>query len=300
MGFADQWLAYSKTLTHVRDDLVAQRDDRSSAEKATPLDQKTLHAVPAVGVPPRIGDGKAVVPTLYMVDPDGTVWAEEYPGAPRDFNEVILSSEVSVEVDDESTLRKGDDEADTITLLEGGAPKKEKLTLQALKKWTEQVWARDLSKRGASALLASRVLEVPVFEEVTMDSLSLAFDTSWPQITRCNGITGKQILTDSLLVPLSASTYGIPLLADSRQTDRIALQQDEKTLEEQRLCRFMRESGCTDAMAAHFYLAEASSFEEAVALFKEDKDWGERHAHDGRETQDWEGGEDRKCHCVLS
>lgn len=306
MGFSEQWVAYTKTLTHKRDEFAAQRDERSAEERATPLDGlKNQAALPTIGVPAHAGDGKGVVPTLYHVDPDGTVWAEEYPGGPRD------NDGSTVDDADDETLKKGDDDTstqkdddNTSTLQSDPPSNKEKLTLQALKEWVEQQWARDLNKRGAAALLTSRVLVVPVFEEVTLESLALTFDLSWPQITRCNGITGRQILTDSILVPLSSTTYGVALV--DRQTDRIAQQQDEKTLEEQKLCRFMRESGCADAMAAHFYMTEAKTFEEAVALFKEDKEWGERNAPRGipvgqlADPDQWGGGKaGHQCNCTV-
>jgi hypothetical protein len=273
MGFTDQWMAYTKTLTQQRDDLVASRDVRKEAELSD-------SPPPYVGVPAHADGGKAVVPTVYYVDPSGTVWASEYPG----------------NKDGEESLNKDDD----------GSTASEKLTLEGLRAWTEEDWAKQLEKRGASMLLTSRVLEVPVFEEISFDSVSLAFDLKWPQLTRCNGLTGRQILTDSLLVPLSpASTYGVSLLTDSRQsTHRIALQQDEATLEAQRLSKFLRDSGCGDPMAGRFYLSEAGSFEEAVALAKEDREWGERHAGHGGimqpKEEEGDGGKLGHHCCVVS
>jgi len=128
-----------------------------------------------------------------------------------------------------------------------------------------RVWTLKTAERmkNQSDFICSMVLEVPTWREVTLDSLALAFDISRPEITRCNGMTGRQILTPSILVPISSrlklGETDIKRMETREPADNVA--------------RFMRECSCDIFVAQCYLVLYPDSYVEAVKGYREDEAW---------------------------
>ena len=173
----------------------------------------------------------------------------------------------------------------------------EPLSLNIIKNWAE------LAARAGEGQTdpPSQVLEIPVFDEVSIDSLALCFDLNRAQITRCNGMSGQQILTSSILVPLAGSVHAGRSCSSSRQTGRVSVTGSEKTLKQQQISQLSRKVGCNPC-AAHFYLNECGTYEDAVAQYKADKEWGEQNgtAVMGIPVGEVEKTGSESCSCAVS
>jgi hypothetical protein len=103
---------------------------------------------------------------------------------------------------------------------------------------------------------------------VTLDSLALVFDTHRAQITRCNGMSGRQILTRTILVPiLDAKT--IPAMKAMKR-------EDERPL----IYRLMTTVGC-DAFVAQFYIDFYEEYETSLQQYRDDEAWAVANGEEG-------------------
>jgi len=124
-------------------------------------------------------------------------------------------------------------------------------------------WARKtaLTMRASIGYHCSVVVEIPVNDDVTLDSLALTFDISRPEITRCNGMSGRQILTQSILVPLSTNAV-TPRTMERMEVSR----RDDPAV------RFMHEVGC-DIYVATCYMSLYEDYADAVKGYHDDEAW---------------------------
>ena len=147
----------------------------------------------------------------------------------------------------------------------------ERWSLAAIKRWvaveSERVRQTELKCDDCVQLLES-----PTTTETTVDSLALQFDTSRAAITRANGMTGRQILTDTVLIPVTdlqlseeEAQGSLPVTIDEGADSRSGL-----------ISRFALEMDC-DYNTADFYLGFEEDYDRAVGQYHADKEWGERH-----------------------
>jgi len=113
---------------------------------------------------------------------------------------------------------------------------------------------------------SSLVLDIPVEGEVSLDSLALVFDISRPEITRCNGMSGRQILTPSILVPITA---GLAVGSSQRIQSRGPAAD---------VPRFMKEVGSDECSAKAYLSLYPGSYEDAVEEYRLDEEWGKENA----------------------